>query len=99
MSDKNPLKPRTGAAKTHESDPLSAEDAALVQEIEKLAGKPEGMAMVQIQASLRMAKALEEMSAAVLDMADMLEGICAHFHIDQGRGPDGGETPLEAPDA
>lgn len=77
------LKPRSGA-RPHASENLSEDDQALMAEIEKMAGKPEGLALVQIQASLRMAKAMEEMSAAIADMADMMEGICEHFHIDLG---------------
>jgi hypothetical protein len=106
MSEHTPgpggLKPRSGAnapGGTHvpRSENLSEEDKALMAEIEKMAGKPEGLAMVQIQASLRMAKALEEMSAAVMDMADMMEGICGHFNIDLD-GEDKGASP-KPPDA
>jgi hypothetical protein len=90
MPELNPgpggLKPRSGA-KPHASEMLSDEDKALMEEIEKHAGKPEALAMVQIQASLRMAKAMEDMSAAVLDMADMMESICGHFNIDLDKEP------------
>lgn len=77
------LKPRSGA-KIPKSENISEEDKALMAEIEKLSSKPEALAAVQIQASLRMAKAMEEMSAAVLDIADMMEGICEHFNINLG---------------
>jgi hypothetical protein len=89
------LKPRSGA-KPPASENLSEEDKALMVEIEKMAGKPEGLALVQIQASLRMAKAMEEMSAAVLDMADMMEGICEHFSIDLGKDDGEEKTPGNA---
>lgn len=88
------LKPRSGQ-KPPSSENISDEDKALIAEIEKMAGKPEALAVMQIQASLRMAKALEEMSAAVLDMADMMEGICGHFNIDLG-GDEGEKKPGDA---
>lgn len=75
------LKPRS---KPPASENVSDEDKAIIAEIEKMAGKPEALAVMQIQASLRMAKAMEEMAAAVLDMADMMESICKHFNIDLG---------------
>lgn len=89
------LKPRSGS-KPPPSEILSDEDKALMEEIEKHAGKPEALAMVQIQASLRMAKAMEDMAAAVLDMADMMEGICEHFNIDLGKGEEGEKKPGDA---
>lgn len=91
------LKPRAGA-NVPKSETLNEDDRALMEEIEKMSGKPEALALVQIQASLRMAKAMEDMSAAVLDMADMMEGICKHFNIDLGSeegGEEGGEKPVE----
>lgn len=91
------LKPRSGAkGNPPAAENLSEDEKALMQEIEKMAGKPEALAMVQIQASLRMAKAMEEMSSAVLDIADMMEGICDHFNINLGADDEGEKKPGDA---